>query len=108
MPAAKLPRTLLILSDARLEILMADAHPLAPAARSRFLAAVAGRLAGAGEIGDGAVSRVCRDLQRGFFDPPDFGREPGSGSIFCAGARSPHARFVSCGKSLLASKGAFT
>lgn len=74
MPAAKLPRTLLILSDARLEILMADAHPLAPAARSRFLAAVAGRLAGAGEIGDGAVARACRELQRGFFDPPDFGR----------------------------------
>jgi hypothetical protein len=54
-------------SDSQLEILMAAAHPLAPAARSAFLAAVAARLAGgASDLGDGAVARACRELQRAY------------------------------------------
>jgi hypothetical protein len=70
LTAPSFPRTLLALSDSQLEIVMAAAHPLRPDARSRFLAAVAARLAGAGELGDGAVSRACRELQRAYFDPP--------------------------------------
>jgi hypothetical protein len=47
---------------------MAAAHPLAPAARGPFLEAVAGRLAGAAELGDGTVNRACRELQRDYFE----------------------------------------
>jgi hypothetical protein len=64
------PRGLLSLSDAQLEIVMLHAHPIAPAQRGQFLAAVAQRLAGV-ELGDGVVSRCCRALQREHFTPPD-------------------------------------
>jgi hypothetical protein len=39
------------------------------------LEAVAARLAGVGEIGDGAVARVCRELQRAYFEPLALGHE---------------------------------
>jgi hypothetical protein len=68
------PPGLLALSDSQLAIIMAAAHPLQPADRSQFLEAVAARLAGVGEVGDGAVSRACRELQRSYFDPPQFAR----------------------------------
>jgi hypothetical protein len=74
MPA--FPHGLLSLSDHQLEIVMLHASPLQPHVRSQFLEAVAGRLAGFGEVGDGTVSRACRDLQRAYFDPPDLSRGP--------------------------------
>jgi hypothetical protein len=56
VPANGFPAGLLALTDRQLEIVMAAAHPLRPDARSKFLEAVAQRLAGAGNgdlIGDG-------------------------------------------------------
>jgi len=50
------PRALLALTDRQLEIVMEAAYPLRPAARSRFLKAVARRLAGEAAIEDSAVS----------------------------------------------------
>jgi hypothetical protein len=71
VPANGFPAALLSLSDSQLEILMAAADPLRPEARSQFLQAVAERLAGVVEIGDGVVSRCCRELVRLYFEPPD-------------------------------------
>jgi hypothetical protein len=68
------PHGLLSLSDNQLSIITAAAHPLQPRDRSEFLEAVAARLAGVGELGDGTVSRVCRETQRSFFDPPNLAR----------------------------------
>jgi hypothetical protein len=68
------PPALLALTDSELQIIMAHAHPLRPNDRSQFLQAVADRLAGCGELGDGAVARVCRETQRSYFDPPDLRR----------------------------------
>jgi hypothetical protein len=64
--------TPICLTDAELAEVMAAARPLAPHVRNAFLEAVAselGRLGG--EAGLGTVHRVCRQLQRQFFDPPD-------------------------------------
>jgi hypothetical protein len=69
----RFPPTLLSLSDAQLQIVMAAAHPLMPAVRDEFFAAVAARLSGVTEIGEGAVSRACREIQRAYFDPPSLG-----------------------------------
>ena len=47
--------------------------------RDPFLQAVANALLAdcSGEIGPGTVARVCREMQRQFFDPPDIdGRMP--------------------------------
>jgi hypothetical protein len=64
------PSTLLTLSDHQLSIVMAAAHPLPRRAHQEFFEAVAARLSGVVEIGDGLVARTCRETQRGFFDPP--------------------------------------
>ena len=52
---------------------MAAARPLDPDLRDPFLRAVAHALQQdcAGEVGPGTVARVCRELQRQFFDAPD-------------------------------------
>lgn len=72
-----LPRRILSLSDSQLEAVMAAAHPLQPSQRPLFLEALARQLNGIGELGDGAVHRAIRDLQRSFWDPPDLsGRDP--------------------------------
>jgi hypothetical protein len=68
------PRGLLALSDDQLATVMAAAAPLAANDRSRFLEAVADRLTGVAEPGDGLVARVCRETQRTHFDPPDLRR----------------------------------
>jgi hypothetical protein len=65
------PHAPLSLSDRELETVMAACAPLRPDARSAFLKAVAQRLAGVPELGDGVVSRACRELQREYFEPPD-------------------------------------
>jgi hypothetical protein len=61
------------LSDEQLSAILAAAQPLPPDLRSPFLAAVAHALHGI-PIGDGAVHRVIREVQKEFFDPPDSGR----------------------------------
>jgi hypothetical protein len=86
LPVNGFPRTLLALTDGQLETIMAAAHPLAPAARSAFLEGVAARLAGVVEIGDGVVSRACRELQR-------------VGSASFAEASHPLCVVVQCAKS---------
>jgi hypothetical protein len=54
MPRLATPSpALLSLSDQQLEAVMFFAHPLAPDERSRFLAELAERVAGAGEVGLG-------------------------------------------------------
>jgi hypothetical protein len=62
--------------------IMAAADPLAVEHRGAFLEAVASALAGYhGELGEGAVFRVCSELQRRFWTPPtlDNGRLVGAG-----------------------------
>jgi hypothetical protein len=50
---------------------MAAASPLPTDARSAFFEAVTVRLTTVPELGDGVVSRTCRETVRQFFDPPD-------------------------------------
>jgi hypothetical protein len=52
---------------------MAAARPLAHDVRDAFLREVADALAGCTEVGPGTVARVCREVQRRHFDPPDLG-----------------------------------
>jgi hypothetical protein len=59
------------LTDSELDTVYRCAGPLAPAVRPAFLELVAQSLAGAGEIGDGTVARVCAEVQRRFWEPPD-------------------------------------
>jgi hypothetical protein len=61
----------LALTDAQLDAVYRAAGPLAPAVRGAFLELVAQSLAGAGEIGDGTVARVCAEVQRRFLIPPE-------------------------------------
>jgi hypothetical protein len=68
--------TPLQLSDTEMAALMDLARPLDPAQRPQFLEAVAAELEvkrQAGEIGEGSVHRVGRDVQRKYFDPPQLG-----------------------------------
>jgi hypothetical protein len=62
--------TPLALTDSQLDTVYRCAGPLAPAVRPAFLELVAQSLAGAGEIGDGTVARVCAEAQRRFWVPP--------------------------------------
>ena len=62
---------MIALTDHELDAVMAAARPLQPQARSEFLTAVAAELASQPQRGPGAIYRVCRDLQRRYFDPPD-------------------------------------
>jgi hypothetical protein len=59
------------LTDDELDAVLAAARPLDVGDRDAFLQAVAAALQGAGEIGPGVVHRVCAELQRRFWDPPD-------------------------------------
>jgi hypothetical protein len=67
-----MPSRPLRLTDQELDAVFAAARPLEPGLRDPFLQAVANALNGAGEIGPGTVARVCREMQRQFFNPPDF------------------------------------
>jgi len=60
----------LALTDSEMTIVMRAAEPLAVQAHDAFLYEVAERLAGMSERGDGQVFRICRELQRKFFDAP--------------------------------------
>jgi hypothetical protein len=59
------------LSDSQLDTLLRAAQPLAPTDRAAFLVMVAARLRGVDVIGDGLVSRVCREAFAQFWDAPD-------------------------------------
>jgi hypothetical protein len=61
------------LSDAELDAVLQAARPLPVDLRDPFLQAVAHALSGRDVVGPGTVHQVCRELQRQFFDPPDFG-----------------------------------
>jgi hypothetical protein len=87
MPMPAFPSSLLALTDHQLQIVMAAAHPLMPAARDEFLQVLAARLATEVEIGEGAVARVCRDLQRSYFDPPQLAGR--AGALCSSGAAKP-------------------
>ena len=62
------------LSEDQVETILQAAVPLAPANRDAFFQEVTAALADLGDLGDGIVHRVVRDVQRKYFDPPDFGR----------------------------------
>jgi hypothetical protein len=59
-----------MLSDHQQSTILAAAAPLARPLQQAFIAAVTARLVSLPEIGDGTVARVCRELQRDYFDPP--------------------------------------
>ena len=69
----------LALSDSQITTVMQLARPLSPQQRSSFLELLAGKLNGQRELGDGELFRLCRELQREVYDPPDFGRNGGAG-----------------------------
>jgi hypothetical protein len=71
LPANGFPPSLLALSDRQIETIMSAAHTLSPVKRGQFLDAVAGRLAGEREPGDGTVARAVRELVPLYFEPPD-------------------------------------
>jgi hypothetical protein len=60
------------LTDDELSAVMSAARPLAVEMRDPFLRAVANALEGSKVIGPGVVARTCAELQRQFFDPPEF------------------------------------
>ena len=62
------------LDDAELDAVFDAARPLAVELRDPFLRAVAHELSGQAKIGPGTVHRVCRELKRQFFVPPDLSR----------------------------------
>jgi hypothetical protein len=67
----------LALTDTQMNTVISLAEPLEPADRDTYLRQVAERLNGH-ELGDGYVTRVCREVQSGLFRPPDFSRASGS------------------------------
>jgi hypothetical protein len=64
--------TPLALTDAQLTTIMGLARPLSPSQRTTFLEVLADKLRGRGELGDGELHLICRQLLRehGLFDPP--------------------------------------
>lgn len=60
----------IVLTEAQLAMITRAAKPLHRHDRAPFLDAVAARLRGAEEIGDGVVMRVVRETQRAFLRPP--------------------------------------
>ena len=76
LPAAK-PCPIAI-SDSQLAMIMRACEPILPADRDPFLRALAHRLQGEPELGDGVVGRAIRELQREFWRPPSIAEEPRS------------------------------
>jgi hypothetical protein len=65
--------TPLQLNDSEMSLLLSLSTPLDQQRRPQFLQEVAQAIEAkrqAGEIGDGLVHRIGRDLQRRYFDPP--------------------------------------
>jgi hypothetical protein len=59
------------LTDHEMDCVLSAARPLQPQARSEFLQALAAELERQQQRGPGTIYRVCRELQRRYFDPPD-------------------------------------
>ena len=59
------------LSEDQISIVLNAARPLPIQDRDAFLHDVVEALDHCPELGDGAVSRLCRELQRRYFDPPN-------------------------------------
>jgi hypothetical protein len=59
------------LSDLELDAVLAAARPLPVRLRDSFLQEVAARFGALPMLGAGAVSRICREVQAAYFDPPD-------------------------------------
>ena len=75
-----MPPRLLHLTDFQLDTIFRMAAPLPDVDRSAFLEDVACELGGLREIGDGIVARVCVQVQRKYWRPPEVGYGgPGSG-----------------------------
>jgi hypothetical protein len=60
----------LALTDHQMDVILRAARPLDPGLRAPFLEAVAHALRDQ-PIGDGSVARVCAQVQRQFWRPPD-------------------------------------
>ena len=63
-------------TDEEKDLLLVLAQPIDLRQRTEFLQAVAAQLETsrqAGEIGEGAVHRVARTIQRKYWEPPQFG-----------------------------------
>jgi hypothetical protein len=67
----------LALSDDQITSIMQLSRPLQPDQRTAFLEMLATKLQGQTELGDGALYRICRELQREVLDPPDLSRASG-------------------------------
>jgi hypothetical protein len=59
------------LSDTQLDTIVRLAGPLPPPDREVYLREVAAALDGHEEIGDGFVARVCAEVQRRLWHPPE-------------------------------------
>jgi hypothetical protein len=64
------------LTDDQLSAVMRAAAPLAPFQREQFLQELAAALQGQQEIGDGALYRAIREVQRKHFDPERLDHPP--------------------------------
>jgi hypothetical protein len=64
-----LPRPIAV-SDSQLDAIMRACQPLQPLERSAFLAAMAHRLRGCGDLGDGELHRIIREVIREVWRPP--------------------------------------
>jgi hypothetical protein len=58
-------------SDSQLDQIFRAAKPLNPAERAAFLEDLASELRQAPHLGDGALYRTLRDLQRRYYTPPE-------------------------------------
>jgi hypothetical protein len=65
----------LALSDSQLDAVLAAAAPLPVTARDQFLVDLAAALQGQ-DLGDGAVYRAIREVQRRHHDPPQMDHLP--------------------------------
>jgi hypothetical protein len=70
----------LSLTDAQLDTIHRAAWPLAARDRTAFLEAIAAKLSERPDLlGDGHIARVCIEMQRRFWTPPDLAHSNGSG-----------------------------
>jgi hypothetical protein len=70
----KVSKDMKALTDYQRSILLAAAQPLTPEQRRAFMTAVTERLVGIAEVGEGTVARVCREIQKQFFDPANLAK----------------------------------
>ena len=69
------------LSSDQIEAVLHAARPLPPASHAAFLEDVSSALTDLGDLGDGVIYRVIRDVQKRYFDPPNLARTPRSPAL---------------------------